>query len=101
MLIQLLIYIYIYKRHNLNPVTTLWHADVDKRVRDRQMPCKRLQPSYRSSGNSLTLVPTGTTEYIAAGDSQAAVPFPTESEGISTFSERQLQVFPICCYSLS
>jgi len=23
-------------------------------------------------------VPTGTTEYIAAGDSQAAVPFPTE-----------------------
>ncbi len=64
------------------------------------MPCKRLQPSYRSSANSLTLVPTGTTEYIATGDSQAAVPFPTESEGISTFSERQLQVFPICCYSL-
>ncbi len=30
------------------------------------MPCKRLQPSYRSSANSLTLVPTGTTEYIAA-----------------------------------
>ncbi len=30
------------------------------------------------SANSLTLVPTGTTEYIAAGDSQAAVPFPTE-----------------------
>ncbi len=64
------------------------------------MPCKRLQPSYRSSANSLTLVPTGTTEYIAAGDSQAAVPFPTESEGISTFSERQLQVFPICCLQL-
>ncbi len=42
------------------------------------MPCKRLQPSYRPSANSLTLVPTGTTEYIAAGDSQAAVPFPTE-----------------------
>ncbi len=41
------------------------------------MPCKRLQPSYRSSANSLTLVPTRTTEYIAAGDSQAAVPFPT------------------------
>ncbi len=40
------------------------------------MPCKRLQPSYRSSANSLTLVPTGTTKYIAAGDSQAAVPFP-------------------------
>ncbi len=79
------------KRHKLNPVTTLWHADVDKRVRDRQMPCKRLQPSYRSSANSLTLVPTGTTEYIAAGDSQAAVPFPTESEGISTFSERRFR----------
>ncbi len=79
------------------PVTTLWHADVDKRVRDRQMPCKRLQPSYRPSTNSLTLVPTGTTEYIAAGDSQAAVPLPMESEGISTFSERQIQVFPICC----
>ncbi len=47
-------------------------------VRDRQMPCKRLQPSYRPSANSLTLVPTGTTEYIAAGDSQAAVPFPME-----------------------
>ncbi len=42
------------------------------------MPCKRLQPSYHPSTNSLTLVPTGTTEYIAAGDSQAAVPFPTE-----------------------
>ncbi len=45
------------------------------------MPCKRLQPSYRPSANSLTLVPTGTTEYIAAGDvicCQAAVPFPTE-----------------------
>ncbi len=42
------------------------------------MPCKRLQPSYCPSTNSLTLVPTGTTEYIAAGDSQAAVPFPTE-----------------------
>ncbi len=42
------------------------------------MPCKRLQPSHRPSANSLTLVPTGTTEYIAAGDSQAAVPLPTE-----------------------
>ncbi len=59
-------------------VTTLWHADVDKQVRDRQMPCKRLQPSYRPSANSLTLVPTRTTENIAAGDSQAAVPFPTD-----------------------
>ncbi len=42
------------------------------------MPCKRLQPSYRPSANLLTLVPTRTTEYIAAGDSQAAVPLPTE-----------------------
>ncbi len=42
------------------------------------MPCKRLQPCHRPSANSLTLVPAGTTEYIAAGDSQAAVPFPTE-----------------------
>ncbi len=42
------------------------------------MPCKRLQPSHRPSANSLTLVPAGTTEYIAAGDSQAAVPFTTE-----------------------
>ncbi len=66
------------KRHKLNPVTTLWHADVDKRAHDGQMPCKRLQPSYRPSANSLTLVPTGTTEYIAGGDSQAAVPFPME-----------------------
>ncbi len=33
--------------------------------------------SYRPSANSLTLVPTGTTEYITAGDSQAAVQFPT------------------------
>ncbi len=54
------------------------------------MPCKRLQPSYRPSANSLTMEPTGTTEYIAAGDSQAAVPFPMESEGILTSSERQL-----------
>ncbi len=65
------------------------------------MSCKRLQPSHRSSANSLTLVPAGTTEYIAAGYSQAAVPFPQKSEGISTFSERRLQVFPICCYSLA
>ncbi len=43
------------------------------------MSCKRLQPSHRPSANSLTLVPTGTIEYIAAGDSQDAVPFPTES----------------------
>ncbi len=28
------------KRHNLNPVTTLWHANVDKQACDRQMPCK-------------------------------------------------------------
>ncbi len=42
------------------------------------MPCKRLQPSYRPSANLLTLVPTGTTEYNAAGNSQAAVPFPME-----------------------
>ncbi len=42
------------------------------------MPCKRLQPSYRPSANSLTLVPSGTTEYIAAGDSQATFPFPME-----------------------
>ncbi len=42
------------------------------------MPCKRLQPSHRPSANSLTLVPAGTTEYITAGDSQTAVPFPTE-----------------------
>ncbi len=42
------------------------------------MPCKRLQPSYRPCANSLTLVPTGTSEYITAGDSQVAVPFPTE-----------------------
>ncbi len=42
------------------------------------MPCKRLQPSQHPSANLLTLVPAGTTEYIAAGDSQAAVPFPTE-----------------------
>ncbi len=42
------------------------------------MPCKRLQPSHHPSANLLTLVPAGTTEYIAAEDSQAAVPFPTE-----------------------
>ncbi len=46
-------------------------------------------------------MPAGTTEYIPAGDSQAAVPFPTKSEGISTFSERRLQVFPVCCFSLA
>ncbi len=59
-------------RHNL-VACRCWQA-----MRDIQRPCKRLQPSYRPSANSLTLVPTGTTEYIAAGDSQAAVPFPTE-----------------------
>ncbi len=44
------------------------------------MQCERLRPSHRPSANSLTLVPTGTTEYIAAGEPlfQAAVPFPTE-----------------------
>ncbi len=45
------------------------------------MPCKRSQPSRRPSANSLTLVPAGTTEYIAAGDSQAAVPFPRSRKG--------------------
>ncbi len=40
---------------------------------------QRSQPSHRPSANSLTLVPAGTTgEYIAAGDSRAAVPFRTE-----------------------
>ncbi len=34
--------------------------------------------SHYLSADMLTLVPAGTTEYIAAGDSQAAVPFPTE-----------------------
>ncbi len=33
------------KRHN--PVTTLWHTNVDKQARDRQMPCKRSHPSQR------------------------------------------------------
>ncbi len=60
----------------VNPVTTLWHADADKRAHDRKLPCKRLQPSHRPSAKSLTLVPAGTTGYIAAN--QTAVPFPTE-----------------------
>ncbi len=60
---------------------TLWHADADKRARDRQMPRERSQPSRRPSANSLTLVPAGTTEYIAAGDSQAAVPLPRSRKG--------------------
>ncbi len=63
--------------------------------RDRQMPCERSQPSHRPSANSLTLVPAGNTEYIAAGDSQAAVPFPTE------VGRDFLREFPICCYSLA
>ncbi len=45
------------------------------------MPCERSQPSHRPSANSLTLVPAGTTEYIAAGDSQAAVPLPRSRKG--------------------
>ncbi len=52
------------------------------------MPRESSQTSHHPSANLLTLVPTGTTEYIAAEDSQAAVPFPTESEGILTFGER-------------
>ncbi len=60
---------------------TLWHADADKRARDRQMPCETSQPSHRPSANSLTLVPARTTEYIAAGDSQATVPFPRSRKG--------------------
>ncbi len=66
------------------------------------MPCKTSQPFHRPSANSLTLVPAGTTEYIAAGDSQAAVPFPTEiRRDFDLLVKRQLQVFPICCYSLA
>ncbi len=81
---------------------TLWRADVDKQARDRQMSCKRLQPSHCPSANSLTLVPAGTTEYIAAGDSQAAVPFLTEiRRDFDLLVKRRLQVFPICCYSLA
>ncbi len=45
------------------------------------MPCERSQPSHHPSTNLLTMVPTGTTEYIAAGDSQAAVPFPRSRKG--------------------
>ncbi len=77
--------------------TTLWHADADKRACDRQMSCKRLQPSHLPSSNLLTLVNAGTTEYIAAGDSQAVVPFPTEIRRDFDLSERRIQVFPICC----
>ncbi len=65
------------------------------------MPRDRLQPSHCPSANSLTLVPAGTTEYIPAGDSQATVPSPQKLDRISTFGERWLQVFPICCYSLA
>ncbi len=40
---------------------------------------QRWQPSHRPSANFLTLVSAGTrSEYIAAGDSEAAVPFTTK-----------------------
>ncbi len=81
-------------RHNLM-ACRCWQASA------WQTNARGLQPSHCPSANSLTLVPAGTTEYIPAGDSQAAVPFPTKSEGISTFSERRLQVFPVCCFSLA
>ncbi len=81
------------KRHNLNPITTLWHADADKRAHDRRMLCERSQPSRRTSANSLTLVPAGTTEYIAAGDDKPLFLSPQKSEGISTFNERCFKTF--------
>ncbi len=63
------------------------------------MSCRMLLPSHRSSANSLTLVPAGSTSL-----QEIAKPLflsPQKSEGISTFSERRLQVFSICCYSLT
>ncbi len=59
---------------NLNHITNLWHVDADKRA----MPFERSQPCHLPCANSLTLVPAGTTECIAAGDCQAAVPFHKE-----------------------
>ncbi len=53
------------------------------------------------SANSLTLVPARTTEYIVLEIAKLLFLCPQKSEGISTFSERRLQVFPICCYSLA
>ncbi len=59
---------------------------------------QRSQPSHRPSANSLTLVPVGTTEYIAAGDSQAAVPYPSVRRDFD-LQWKMLHVFPVCCYS--
>ncbi len=61
---------------------------------------RRSQPSHRPSANSLTLVPAGTTEYIAAGDSQAAVPYPRVGRDFD-LQWKMLHVFPVCCYSLA
>ncbi len=61
---------------------------------------RRSQPSRRPSANSLTLVPAGTTEYIAAGDSQAAVPYPRVGRDFD-LQWKMLHVFPVCCYSLA
>ncbi len=61
---------------------------------------RRSQPSHRPSANLLTLVPAGTTEYIAAGDSQAAVPYPRVGRDFD-LQWKMLHVFPVCCYSLA
>ncbi len=61
---------------------------------------QRSQPSHRPSANSLTLVPVGTTEYIAAGDSQAAVPYPSVRRDFD-LQWKMLHIFPVCCYSLA
>ncbi len=71
-----------------------------ERVTDK-CHARGLQPSHRPSANSLTLVPAGTTEYIAAGDSQAAVPFPTEIRRDFDLQWITASNFPICCYSLA
>ncbi len=77
-----------WKRHNLNPVTTLWHCKCWQAA-IRQMPCKGRNLPNASAQIRWPWRPQGPKgEYIAAGDSHAAV-LTTENlflrEGMSAF----------------
>ncbi len=56
------------------------------------MSCKRLQPSHHPCANLLTLVPARSTEYIATGDSQAAVDLQPDTHGCPGKHGRQLWI---------
>ncbi len=75
-------------------------ANVDKQALDRQMPCKGRNLPIAPAQIRWPWYPQG--PQVSTLLLEIAKPLflsPQKLEGISTFNERLLQVFPICCYS--